>query len=193
MDFIVVLTYISQASDAAQKIHTLIKGGQLSCILEAIGDIEFENALKVLARAKRSSNVRDELHTAKTLMLDAYGKIIPRRSWLQETINPIRLSRRYEKASATATAIALCYKKLGDRTPASDYLEEAVDHFEQAESTYPTPNAQPGSALPPDYYLKESLFKEKREKLKKTCQKISPSFRSEYFTRERKYFNSYRT
>lgn len=171
MELITALTYMSQAAEGTHKIYNFIKGGQLATTLQAIGDIELEEAIDVFNGAKRSSDFKEEISRATTLLISARGKIRPKKSWFRESLYPIGLSEGYEKSCQTAVAIAICYKYLGERTRAIEFLEKAVNDFEKAEEVFPLP--QDGSM----WEQIEQEFEEKRKKLKKACRKISPTFR----------------
>lgn len=114
-------------------IRSFVDGGEMSQVLQEIGDNHYNAAIRALEDLRGSAEPYREAESAITSLREAreifIGRTTCRFLGLIDPLFSARISG-YKGACATSVLIALCYQYLGDKILSNRYLEDAKVQFE---------------------------------------------------------------
>jgi|LGVF01.1.fsa_nt_gb hypothetical protein len=177
LEFITVLTICKEIIGNFGQIRSFIDDGEMTRVLQEIGDVLYNAAIRALEDARESSEPSREIESAINSLREACEAFIRQateRMWLGLR-GPSEAARAegYWKSCETSVLIALCYRYLGDKALANGYLKDAKAQFESyAEAEMENVEYIRNLALYGDVIIGTDGLRESTEKMLKEERKV---------------------
>jgi len=146
------------------KLAKFFQESQYEVALRSLGDVTLSAGIKSLGRAETSMESRKENALIGIAQLqiahEAYLQKGRKKSLAAEipfagAIVELRKASNYEKASKVAQIIALAYEYIGDTKHAKEFLNQAIDDYDQSHRRRQIANTH--SFSPPTFNTQEEL------------------------------------